>query len=292
MQIFKKLTGKLTKKLIISGLVVLTSGCMMQAQTTFESATLANHATAAAQGTDACTVALNATSSADAQTTLDPDKIDVFVWNIHKNQHPDALGDLIDMAGDMDLVLLQEASLLHSPDGRLQNAAYWSFAPGFRTAESLTGVMTISTVQPLAHCFIQVQEPWLRTPKAISITEFALSGSDETLVVVNIHGVNFTIGVSDFEQQLEDIRIVIENHDGPVIVAGDFNTWNNGRVERLNNLSDQLGMTELMFAVDNRVTPFSHTVDRVLVRGLRVIDATTQVVDSSDHNPLAVTLAL
>jgi len=292
MQIFKLLTGKLTGKLIVSGLVVLTSGCMMQAQTTFESATLANHATTAAQGTAACTAALDATSGADAQATLDPDKIDVFVWNIHKNQHPNALGDLIDMAGDMDLVLLQEASLAHSPDGRLQNAAYWSFAPGFRTAESLTGVMTISTVQPLAHCFILVQEPWLRTPKAISITEFALSGSDETLVVVNIHGVNFTIGVSDFERQLEDIHIVIENHDGPVIVAGDFNTWNNRRVERLDHLSDQLGMTELIFAVDNRVTPFFHTVDRVLVRGLRVIDATTHVVDSSDHNPLAVTLAL
>ena len=288
MQIF----NKLTRKLIISGLVVLTSGCMMQAQTTFESTTLANHATAAAKGTAACTVALDATSGADAQATLDPNKIDVFVWNIHKNRHPNALGDLVDMAGDMDLVLLQEASLAYSPDGRLQKAAYWSFAPGFRTAESLTGVMTISSVQPLAHCFIQVQEPWLRTPKAISITEFALSGSDETLAVVNIHGVNFTIGVSDFEQQLEDIRVVIENHDGPVIVAGDFNTWNNGRVERLDHLSDQLGMTELVFAVDNRVTPFFHTVDRVLVRGLRVIDATTQVVDSSDHNPLAVTLSL
>jgi endonuclease/exonuclease/phosphatase (EEP) superfamily protein YafD len=292
MQIFKKLTNKLTRNLMSSGLVILTSGCVMQTQTTFESATLANHATTAAQGTAACTVALDAANGADAQATLDPDRIDVFVWNIHKNQHPNALGDLVDMAGDMDLVLLQEANLAHPPDGRLQKAAYWSFAPGFRTAESLTGVMTISSVQPLAHCFIQVQEPWLRTPKAISITEFALSGSDETLAVVNIHGVNFTIGVSDFERQLEDIRVVIENHDGPVIVAGDFNTWNNGRVKRLDHLSDQLGMTELIFTVDNRVTLFSHTVDRVLIRGLRVIDASTQIVDSSDHNPLTVTLAL
>jgi len=139
---------------------------------------------------------------------------------------------------------------------------------------------------------MQVQEPWLRTPKAISITEFALAGSSETLAVVNIHGVNFTIGVSDFTQQLEDIRVVIENHDGPVIVAGDFNSWNNGRVERVEHLSAQLGMTELTFAVDHRVTPFSHTIDRILVRGLRVIDATTEVVESSDHNPLAVRLAL
>jgi len=44
--------------------------------------------------------------------------------------------------------------------------------------------------------------------------------------------------------------------------------------------------------IDDPQTADEHTVDRVLVRGLRVIDATTQVVDSSDHNPLAVTLAL
>jgi len=280
------------EKLMIGGLSLLASGCMMQAQTTFDSATLANHATVAAQGTAACTTAMAATDGADALHTLDPENIDLFVWNIHKNQHADALNDLAEMAADMDLVLLQEATLTDSPRDRLRRAPYWSFAPGFRTADSLTGVMTMSSIQPLTHCFMQVQEPWLRTPKAISITEFALAGSSETLAVVNIHGVNFTIGVSDFTQQLEDIRVVIENHDGPVIVAGDFNSWNNGRVERVEHLSAQLGMTELTFAVDHRVTPFSHTIDRILVRGLRVIDATTEVVESSDHNPLAVRLAL
>jgi len=280
------------KNWLIGGLAVLTTGCMMQAQTTFESATLANHATAVAQGTTACTTAMDATSGTDISATLDPDDIDLFVWNIHKSKHANALDDLADLASDMDLVLLQEASPANLLHDRLQRADYWSFAPGFRTAESLTGVMTISSVQPLTHCVVQDREPGLRTLKAISITEFALAGSRQTLVVVNIHGVNFTLGVRDFEQQLEKIRVVIDNHDGPVIVAGDFNTWNDGRVERLDHLSAQLGMTELNFAVDNRVTPFSHTVDRVLVRGLRVINATTQVVDSSDHNPLIVTLAL
>jgi len=281
-----------SRNLIISALAALASGCMMPAKTYFEPSTLGNYNAASAQGETECMAAMDATNGIDATATLNPENISLFVWNIHKNEHADAMEDLATMAGDMDLVLLQEASLAHLPHDRLNQADYWSFAPGYRTAESLTGVMTISSVQPLTHCFMRNKEPWLQSPKAISITEFALLGKRQTLAVVNIHGINFTIGVSDFEQQLEKIRVVIANHNGPVIVAGDFNTWNDKRVARVDHLSTQLGLTELVFAVDNRVTPFSHTIDRVLIRGLQVIDATTVVVDSSDHNPLAIRLAL
>ncbi len=277
---------------MIGGLAALATSCMMQAQTAIDSVTLTNHPDRAAQGATACAIALDSTSGAGATATLNPKDIGLLVWNIHKNKHADALEDLARMASNMDLVLLQEANFENIPQAKLQQVEYWSFAPGFRTSKSLTGVMTISSVRPLAHCFMRQQEPWLRTPKAISVTEFAVYGSDQTLAVVNIHGVNFTIGSSDFEQQLDKIRVVIENHDGPIIAAGDFNTWNDGRVEKLEHLSRRLGMTELTFPVDNRVTPFSHTIDRILIRGLIVLDATTEIVDSSDHNPLAVRLAI
>jgi len=279
-------------KLSIISLSLLTSGCMMQTNTLPETTTLANHATVAAQGTAACTANMNATHGKDTSTALDPDNINLFVWNIHKNKHPDSLEDLADLAGEMDLILLQEVRHSGSLHDRLQSASYWSFAPGFRTHDALTGVMTLSSAQPLAHCFLQTREPWLGTPKAIGITEFALSDTDQTLAVVNIHGVNFTLGVKDYARQLESIRTVIKSHDGPVIVAGDFNTWNKGRDAQVEQLSAELGMTELTFAVDHRVTPFAHTLDRVLVRGLRVRTATTNIVDSSDHNPLSVRLSL
>jgi len=281
----------LTRLTIIS-LALLASGCMMQTNTIPDTTALANHATVAAQGAAACTANMTATRSNNTSAGLDPDNIGLFVWNIHKNKHPDALDDLADMADDMDLILLQEARHAGSLHDRLQSASYWSFAPGFSTNDALTGVMTLSSAQPLAHCFLQTREPWLGTPKAIGITEFALYDSDQTLAVVNIHGVNFTFGVKDYARQLESIRMVIENHDGPVIVAGDFNTWNNGRNAQVEQLSAELGMTELTFAVDHRVTPFAHTLDRVLVRGLRVRAATTDIVDSSDHNPLSVRLSL
>ena len=93
--------------------------------------------------------------------------------------------------------------------------------------------MAISATEPMTNCSLQAREPWIRTPKAVGITEFALTDSQQTLAVVNIHGINFTLGVGDFARQLADIRSVIEAHEGPVIVAGDFNTWNRRRADEL-----------------------------------------------------------
>lgn len=265
---------------------------MIQSRTALETSKLANHPVAPERDPASCSAAMKTSNSNGYKGSLDADSIGLFVWNIHKNKHPDALDDLSKMARNMDLVLLQEARLADPLDGRLQQIPYWSFAPGYYTNRSTTGVMTISSVQPLTHCYLQTTEPWLRTPKMVGISEFALSGTDRTLAVVNIHGVNFTLGSRDFAHQLSDIREAIEAHDGPVIVAGDFNTWNGGRIKRLEHLSSQLGLTELQFEQDHRVSPFAHTIDRVLVRGLQVVNATTKIVDSSDHNPLSVRLSL
>jgi endonuclease/exonuclease/phosphatase (EEP) superfamily protein YafD len=283
---------KAFRKLIICGTALLSTSCMMLAETRVAPELLANHPVTATSGPAECGTAILAADTTRATALLDPESIDLFVWNIHKGAHTDALNDLAALAGQMDLVLLQEANLDTSHHDRLQHASYWSFAPGYRSARSQTGVVTLSSVQPLVHCIFSDQEPWLNTPKAISITEFGLSGSDQTLAVVNIHGINFTLGAADLGRQLEKIQVAIENHDGPVIVAGDFNTWSEKRVKRVEQFCAELGMTDLEFSIDERVSAFGHPLDRVLVRGLRVIDAKTNVVDSSDHNPLTLRLSI
>ena len=196
------------------------------------------------------------------------------------------------MAGNKDLVLIQEARLEQQPVEVLERAQYWSFAPGYKTAAASTGVMTLSNTTPLTHCYLTDREPWLRSPKAISITEFELAATDETLAVVNVHAVNFTIGVADFQKQIAKIEAALEAHRGPVILAGDFNTWRNGRLTVLREIAERLRLDELSFDIDNRVTPFGSVVDRIFVRGLYAIDASTQIVESSDHNPMSVTLSM
>lgn len=43
------------------------------------------------------------------------------------------------------------------------------------------------------------------------------------LMVVNIHAVNFSLGVDVYSKQLLPIGDQIAHHSGPVIMAGDFN---------------------------------------------------------------------
>jgi len=251
----------------------------------------ANHESPVAQGPESCRSAITSPSSADGPA-LDPTRIDLFVWNIQKGSNPRSLTDLSRMAGDKDLVLIQEARLEQQPIEALERAQYWSFAPGYKTAAASTGVMTLSNTTPLTHCYLTDREPWLRSPKAISITRFDLESTDETLAVVNVHAVNFTFGVADFQKQIAKIEAALEAHRGPVILAGDFNTWRGGRLSALKEIAERLQLDELSFDIDNRVTPFGSIVDRVFVRGLYAIEASTEIVDTSDHNPMSVTLSM
>ena len=232
-----------------------------------------------------------ATSGRGGDSELDSSDIHVFNWNIQKARRGGSLDDLSFLADDKDLVLIQEAAfrgeLLDPP----RKARYWSFAPGFRRGEKLTGVMTMSASEPLAHCSLTVREPWLRTPKATGVTEYALSGTDQTLVVVNIHAVNFTFGVRHFRDQLEKISAVLPDHDGPIILSGDFNTWRKKRFELVRDLGERLGLEAVHFEHDRRKLALGFALDHIYVRGLTEKEASTRVVFTSDHNPMMVRLS-
>ncbi len=252
---------------------------------------LANHDAPAARGAESCQAAI-ASPADESQVELDPSRIELFVWNMQKGAHPDSYADLSRLAAGKDLVLIQEARLEQQPVDALNDANYWSFAPGYKTDSASTGVMTLSTTAPLTHCHLSDREPWLRSPKAIGITHFGLESTDQTLAVVNVHAVNFTIGIEDFQRQLTKVVEALTEHDGPVILAGDFNTWRDQRMDILYSIAEQLELDELSFESDNRVTPFGSIVDHVFVRGLNTVETSTEIVDSSDHNPMSITLSL
>jgi len=252
---------------------------------------LANHNLPAVQGSESCQAAMALPDAEDAPS-LDPNRIDLFVWNMKKGAHPESFSDLQRMAGNKDLVLIQEARLEQQPIDALDRAQFWSFAPGYKTSSASTGVMTLSNTTPLTHCYLTDHEPWLGSPKAISVTEFGLASTNDTLAVINVHAVNFTLGVADFERQILKIESVLADHSGPVIVAGDFNTWRQRRLAVLLAMTERLDLNELSFDVDDRVTPFGNIVDRVFVRGLNAVETSIEIVDTSDHNPMSITLSM
>lgn len=242
-------------------------------------------------GIEACRASL-AAHKAQTGGELDAHRIRLINWNIQKNRQSGWQRDLDALGSEKDLVLIQEASLRHDTAAGIDSSKHWAFAPGYLRDGEITGVMTLSTVRPLTQCSFMTLEPVLRTPKATSITEYGLSSTDQTLVVVNLHAVNFTTGLEAFREQFDQVYRVLEHHPGPIILSGDFNTWRRKRMQIVDELAVSLGLAPLRFDNDQRARFFGSVLDHIFVRGLTPVDADTESVDTSDHNPMSATFSM
>lgn len=223
---------------------------------------------------------------------LDPARIDLLNWNIKKGEMPHWRADLELLGEDKHLVLIQEATQSMSSAEALPRGSAWSFAAGYASRRHSTGVATASQIEPFSACRLTAYEPWSKTPKATSMTKFALADSDSNLLVVNTHMINFSLGLKDYGYQLSSIREVLRGHNGPVIISGDFNTWRPGRHKLLRALIEDLNFEEITFEQDRRLRFFGSPLDHIFVSGISVLQAETHVVESSDHNPMTLSLSI
>ena len=211
-------------------------------------------------------------------------------WNVEKAQHPDLVSEFAAYAERADLIFLQEAVPLKKTETVIAQSLYEAFVKGYVQGEIDTGVLTLARTPHLVHCHLLATEPWLRTPKATSVTLYPLAGSDASLLTINLHAVNFSFGVKEYRAQLEAAAELIQLHDGPVIFGGDLNTWSDRRQTTLDALTDELGLSAVTFSPDHRTSRFGRPLDHLYVRGLTWLSSETVQVETSDHNPLIVTL--
>jgi endonuclease/exonuclease/phosphatase (EEP) superfamily protein YafD len=217
----------------------------------------------------------------------------VTSWNIHKNGDAGWDADLARFAADTDLLLLQEAALSAPLRKLLADADFDALlASSFALDGHETGVLTAARVRPANGCVQRQFEPLIRLPKSAVITRYRIEGSAETLAVANVHSINFALTLGDYREQLEAVARELSGHRGPVIVAGDFNTWNAVRVQAVDDVMKRLRLVPVLPEVDLRTRFLGQQVDHVYVRGLDVVEARAIEVRSSDHNPVVATLRL
>lgn len=274
-----------TRNLVATGIVLVLTSCTTQPQAP------ARLTAEPMPATEACIASLANTSGVMSRE-LDSGSIRVVNWNIQKGKSTAWVGDLAGKEMGPDLLILQEASQQTDAWQDLVPDHFASFAEGFGPNWSPSGVMTVSAAEPMTECELVAHEPWFGTRKATLITEYGLTGSDYTLLVVNIHGINFTFGVDELEKQFSQARAVIETHDGPVLFSGDFNTWRGERARVLADMLEELGLNALEYDVDHRKRFLGWALDHIYVRGLYSEHATTLDSEASDHNPMAVQLRL
>jgi endonuclease/exonuclease/phosphatase (EEP) superfamily protein YafD len=222
---------------------------------------------------------------------LNPSHVRIVTWNIHKQGDRGWQNDLRAFAHDSDVLLLQETVL----DGPLQQmiadaGMRWVMASSFIYANIDTGVLTASRVAPLASCTQRIVEPLLRLPKSAVISWFPLQGETTTLAVVNVHAINFSLSLGAYRAQFDAIADALAQHAGPIIFAGDLNTWTTERVAVVDDAARRLGCTEIAFTDDRRRLFLGHQLDHIYTRGLHVVASSAIAVTSSDHNPVMATL--
>ena len=57
-------------------------------------------------------------------------------------------------------------------------------------------------------------------------------------------------------------------------------------------VTQSLELTAVTFENDNRVKFLGNKLDHIYVRGLHAIDANTEIVDTSDHNPMTAVFGM
>ena len=211
-------------------------------------------------------------------------------WNVEKAQHPYLVTEFAAFAKQSDLIFLQEAVPIKKTEAVVEQSLYEAFVRGYVQNEIDTGVLTLARTPHLVHCHLLAKEPWLRTPKATSVTLYPLAGGNASLLTINLHAVNFSFGVKAYRAQLEAAAELMRAHVGPVIFGGDLNTWSDRRQATLATLTDELGLTPIPFSPDHRTSRFGRPLDHLYVRGLTWQSSETVQVETSDHNPLIVTL--
>lgn len=224
-------------------------------------------------------------------TELGPD-IHCLVWNICKAQYKNWLTDFDTLSADRNLVLLQEA-VTNAPSDDLFNInehREWVMAGSYHhpTSGVITGVKTGCVAKALRHVAhrSKYSEPLVKTQKLLLETHYSLRGSKDVLLVLNMHGINF-VTIDKFADQVEQVSAALEAHTGPVILAGDFNTWNRTRLTHFQQRASEAGLVEASMTRNSKLRHLNKHLDHVFYRGLNLQSIESLAhIKSSDHVPI------
>lgn len=222
-----------------------------------------------------------------------PRQFRVSVWNFQKEKRPLWKPDFLALCARSDLFLAQETRLTPScADAVLQSGLHWHAAVSFLSARHQfpTGIAIgcRAPAQEVAYD-ASVHEPLFFIPKMLMRAVYPMAHT--RLLVINVHAVNFS-GLAPFKRHLERTARLAAAFPGPVLVAGDFNTWSQKRHDQLLLLAQRLGLQETPFQPDLRTRYLRHTVDYIFTRGLDTVSSSVETMQSSDHRPLTAVFRL
>lgn len=236
--------------------------------------------------------------SARGDSAVLPERFRVVVWNVHKRTDSVFLGELSRLVDSADIVVLQEFAL--PAPGALAAALGgrpWALSANLLAGSppAVTGVLTSSSSLRRSLALLSdASEPFLGTRKP-ALASYHASGAD-TLLVLNLHALNFHASLDGFRRQVASLADLAGSHPGPVVAAGDFNTWSRARLRTADSILRHASLVRLDFGPgeSSKRRAFGHALDHVYYgpRCLRPVATAMSVPTrfrSSDHVPLVAT---
>lgn len=222
-----------------------------------------------------------------------PKQFGLLCWNVYKQNRTNSafrhfIEDVLSTYG-IDLMLFQEAAFKDARRCLFEGFAFEA-AANLEYRQRFFGVLTACRTASLeAKAFLsEEQEAFIGTHKSLLLCRYALEGG-ETLLVVNMHAINFREQRA-FASESARLKTFLAAYDGPVIVAGDFNTWSRSRLRHLERVAASLGLQRVPIGKEGGVkSVFGNPLDLVFYRGIQLLDY--KVLDDggiSDHNPIYV----
>lgn len=131
------------------------------------------------------------------------------------------------------------------------------------------------------------RESVINTHKASLITHVVINNTK--IIIVNIHAINFK-STRVYEYEFEKIKELIspQAYTHPIIIAGDFNSWNRRRIKVVKDFCREFNFKVAYLDEHHLIKSFQkNNLDFILYRGLILESAIVlDCVKISDHNPI------
>lgn len=219
-------------------------------------------------------------------SAIDSDILKIVVWNLCKFSKRNIKTELGSIFSESDphVFLGQESLWAESWEKYFAELSNFKGLMGnsfLVKKKTPTGVLSLVKSQPISTHFFrsEVREPVSGTPKTIIGTKILWKNLE--VLLLNIHAINF-VKAKTLKHQLEETQSLLNDHSGPVIYAGDFNTWSGSRLNVVESFMNRNNLSEVAFAAPKKL-------DKVYCRG--VVLTYSKVLHSfrgSDHKPLEV----
>ena len=222
-----------------------------------------------------------------------PKYLSLMSWNTYKVDHknPQVFADYIReiyAQFEINIFCLQEAVHHSHSYFPIENFSV-SFASNIILKSRNYGVAT-ATNMPISKSIKVLtthKESVINTHKVSLVSHIDFHGQE--VVVVNIHAINFKSN-RVYEYEFEKIKefISLDKYHHPIIIAGDFNSWNRKRVKLIKDFCREFSFKIAFLDEPNLVKSFQNNhLDFILYRGLSLDSACAlDCKKISDHNPI------